>query len=100
VAVHRQTRERQPRAASAELENVLACCHGYEVRAADGRLGVVETPVFSGTRLRPDFLVVRTDETEAGRCLVPVNLVEEVDPDAGSIALSSLCEDVVGARPD
>jgi hypothetical protein len=38
----------------------LACCHGFTVAAGDEPFGLVETPIFSGTSLEPDLLLVRT----------------------------------------
>lgn len=41
---------------------VLARCNGFEVAAGDEVVGSVETPVFSGTKLQPDYLLVRVGD--------------------------------------
>lgn len=66
-----------------EPVSALACCHGYEVEAEDGPVGVVETPLFPPDCDEPDFLVVRVHVR--GRLfprfpIVPVSLVSEVEP--------------------
>ncbi len=55
--------------------------HGYLAVASDGLCGAVETPLFPPDGGEPDFLIVRMDE-QAGtrRPIVPVSLVERVDP--------------------
>ena len=47
---------------SAATVRVLARCNGYAVSAGGEVIGSVETPVFSGTKLRPDYLIVRLGE--------------------------------------
>lgn len=44
---------------SAATVRVLARCNGYDVSAGGEVVGSVETPVFSGTKLQPDYLIVR-----------------------------------------
>jgi hypothetical protein len=59
----------------------LASSAGFEVVAADGVLGVVETPLFPPDVAEPDFLVVRvTSPGETRRPVVSAALVREVDP--------------------
>jgi hypothetical protein len=58
----------------------LARCHGFLAVGENGPLGEVETPLFTGDRAEPDFLVIRlTAKGESRRPLVPVALVEAVD---------------------
>jgi len=44
---------------SAATVRVLARCNGFDVAAGGQVVGSVETPVFSGTKLQPDYLIVR-----------------------------------------
>jgi len=82
-------------------EDVLACCHGFSIIASDRLLGVVETPVFSGAALEPDYLIVRTADSIPGSFLkVPLALVGEVDGELGRISLSAPVEDIIEGRPD
>jgi hypothetical protein len=58
----------------------LAFSGGFEVRASDGVLGVVETPLFPADVAEPDFLVVRVcDGGDARRPVVSAAFVEAVD---------------------
>jgi len=67
-------------ALSPETVRVLARCNGFQVQAGGEIVGSVETPVFSGTALLPDYLIVRTRESiPGGFRLVPPDLVENVD---------------------
>jgi len=62
---------------------VLARCNGFAVVAGGEEIGRVATPVFSGTRLLPDYLLVRLAESVPGTyCAVPTSLIS--DADAGS----------------
>jgi hypothetical protein len=73
-------------AVSLAKARVLARCNGFEVTAGDEVVGVVETPVFSGTKLQPDYLLVRlTGESELR--IVPPELVAEVDAKAHRLAV-------------
>lgn len=59
---------------------LLAFCAGFEVRANDGVLGIVETPLFPADVAEPDFLVVRVgDGARARRPVVSTAFVEAVD---------------------
>ena len=59
---------------------LLARCNGFQVEAGGELVGHVATPVFSGTSLRPEFLIVRTVERIPGRFrLVPPDAVVAVD---------------------
>jgi len=74
----------------------LARCHGFRVLAADQPLGLVETPVFSGTRLQPDYLIVRIRESVPGGFAdVPVELVDEIDDESRTISLSARLSELV-----
>ena len=76
---------------------LLACCHGFAVAAGDELVGVVETPVFSGTALGPDSLIVRTVEGIPGTFAdVPVAHVARVDDARRSITLNGSREDLFG----
>jgi hypothetical protein len=73
-------------AVSPATARVLARCNGFEVSAAGEIVGVVETPVFSGTKLQPDYLLVRLAGEPELRT-VPPELVADVDPKARRIVL-------------
>lgn len=60
----------------------LAFSGGFAVEASDGEVGVVETPLFPPDETVPDFLVVRVGRLNRRRPVIPVALVESVDPDA------------------
>jgi hypothetical protein len=78
-------------------ESSLACCHGFAVAAGDEPIGQVETPVFSGTSLEPDALIVRTVEEIPGMfAAVAVAKVAEVDESEESITLRCTREELLG----
>jgi hypothetical protein len=59
---------------------LLAGAAGYEVAASDGRLGVVETPLFPPDAAEPDFLLLRVGTwPRIRRPVVSVSLVEAID---------------------
>lgn len=58
------------------MVRVLARCNGYDVAAGDQIVGSVETPVFSGTNLEPDYLIVRLED---GLRVVPPEVIVSVD---------------------
>ena len=61
----------------------LAFCSGFEAEAADGPVGVVETPLFPPSGDAPDFLILRTGgPLRHRRPVVAIALVEDVDPTA------------------
>jgi hypothetical protein len=67
---------------------MLARCHGFEVAAGSARVGVVETPVFAGPAMAPDYLVVRTEGLFDGRFrVVPAALVVDVDEERRIVLL-------------
>ena len=66
----------------------LACCHGFAVAAGGEPVGCVETPVFTGTSLEPDSLIVRTvDEIPGEFAAVDIAAVAHVDEEQRSITL-------------
>ena len=70
--------------------DALARCHGYRVAAGDVDIGEVETPIFSGPRVEPDFLLVRTTGTIAGTFrAVPAAFVVDVDPARRRVAIAA-----------
>ncbi len=83
---------------SDNTETVLACSHGFAVKAANRHLGTVETPIFSGTRLRPDSLLIRpAGSPPAAGKIVSVAFVIDVDPTRQEIVLDGDGESVLVA---
>jgi hypothetical protein len=79
-----------------ETDTVLARCHGFTVAAGDEPLGTVETPVFSGKGLRPDYLIVRTTGSALGGFAdVPIALVSEIDAERRRIRLGAELADIL-----
>ena len=74
----------------------LAASHGFSVKANDGDVGEVETPLFPPTGAEPDFLVVRLASDEASFAVVPVQVIESIDPDARLIRLDASRDAVAG----
>jgi hypothetical protein len=67
---------------------VLARCNGFTVIARGEVVGDVATPVFSGTKLLPDYLLVRLSETVPGTyCAVPAALITDADADSETVML-------------
>jgi len=80
-----------------EEHQALACCSGFRVEAADGVVGVVETPLFPPDAAAPDFLVVRA--ARRGRIRRPVvttALVARVDPARRVVVLRARQREIVG----
>jgi hypothetical protein len=74
----------------------LACSHGFAVEAGDAPVGRIETPVFSGTSLEPDTLIVRTLDGIPGTfAAVPVSDVAEVDEAGRVVVLRCTIEELV-----
>jgi hypothetical protein len=68
----------------------LACCHGFAVNAEDGPVGLVATPVFSGTSLEPVSLYVRTVDAVPGAFTeIPVEWVAEIDAEHRLIGIAA-----------
>ena len=63
-----------------ENEALLSLSGGYAVEALDGRVGVIETPLFPPDDPVPDFLVLRVGRLRPRRPVLPSALVEQVDP--------------------
>jgi hypothetical protein len=73
---------------SLSTARVLARCNGFTVLAGDEPIGTVATPVFSGTKLLPDYLLVRLDESIRGTYFnVPTRYVTEADPDLETVVV-------------
>ena len=67
---------------------VLARCNGFTVIAGDEHVGHVATPVFSGTKLLPDYLLIRLDESIPGTyCAIPTGLIADADPMSETVLL-------------
>jgi hypothetical protein len=67
---------------------VLARCNGFTVVADGEVVGRVATPVFSGTRLLPDYLLVRLAESIPGRyCAIPTALIGDADAESETVGL-------------
>jgi hypothetical protein len=68
---------------------LLATSAGFRAEAADGPLGVVETPLFPPDAREPDFLVLRVRvRTRTRRPIVSAALVEEVDAESRTVRLA------------
>jgi hypothetical protein len=68
----------------------LASCHGFAVIAANGPVGTIETPLFTGAATEPDYLIIRTTAAIEGAFrVVPTALVENVDPLGHQIFLNA-----------
>jgi len=80
-------------------DSPLACCHGFAVTAGDAFVGVVETPVFTGTRLEPESLVVRTGSGAGSFRVVPAALVAGVDAERQTVTLGATVEELERLDP-
>ena len=78
----------------------LAASHGFSVEAADGNVGVVETPLFPPAGGEPDFLVVRLAGADANFAVVPVHLIARVDSVAREVKVGASCSAVAAMRGD
>jgi hypothetical protein len=66
----------------------LAGCHGYAVTADGAAIGVVETPLFGGAQVEPDYLLVRLlPPFGAGFRVVPAAWAVDVDRTARRVAV-------------
>ncbi len=73
---------------SLSTARVLACCNGFTVIAGDELVGTVATPVFSGTKLLPDYLLVRlTDSLPGTYYNVPTTRVADADAEEEIVVL-------------
>jgi hypothetical protein len=63
-----------------EGHRILANCSGFDVEAADGVVGKVETPLFPPDAAVPDYLVIRAARHgRVHRPVVATTLVERID---------------------
>jgi hypothetical protein len=67
---------------------VLARCNGYLVSAGGTIVGAVATPVFSGTKVSPDSLLVRAAGTSAVYRKIPLDLIAAADAASETIFLT------------
>jgi hypothetical protein len=73
---------------SLSTARVLARCNGFTVVADREVVGRVATPVFSGTKLLPDYLLVRLAESIPGTfCAIPTALIGDADAESGIVEL-------------
>jgi hypothetical protein len=78
----------------------LACCHGFAVAAGNEPVGQVETPVFTGTALEPESLLLRTVEEIPGEfAAVSVTDVAAVDEAGRQITLRRTRDELFGGVP-
>ncbi|HST14073.1 MAG TPA: hypothetical protein VLJ44_04365 [Gaiellaceae bacterium] len=80
---------------SLSTARVLARCNGFDVSAGDDLVGAVATPVFSGTNLAPDYLLVRLSSAVSGayRVITP-DLVAAADAGSKTVSLVITAEEV------
>ena len=80
---------------SLSTARVLARCNGFTVVAGNETIGRVATPVFSGTRLLPDYLLVRLAESVPGTyCAVPTALIGNADAESETVRLEIGIDDL------
>ncbi len=85
-------------ASTSRTASILACCHGFTVRAVDRPIGTVETPVFSGTGLEPDSLLVRAAGSPPGSSeTIAVALVAGVDLELEEVVLSVGADEAISS---
>lgn len=81
--------------ADGETSPALAYCGGFRVEAADGVLGVVETPLFPPDVAAPDYLVIRANgRGRVHRPVVSTALVTSVDAARRVVVLSGLAAEL------
>jgi len=64
-------------------------CQGFEVAARGCRLGVVSEIRYASRADTPDLIVVRTGHLRPDLQLIPIDQVETIDADSGSIELNA-----------
>lgn len=81
---------------------VLARCNGFRVSADGEVVGAVATPVFSGTKLLPEYLLVRVADSIPGAYrAIPPALIAEADAETETVFLEIAADDVaVLPEPD
>jgi hypothetical protein len=81
---------------------VLARCNGFRVSADGEVVGAVATPVFSGTKLLPEYLLVRVAESMPGAYrAIPPELIAEADAETETVFLGIAADEVaVLPEPD
>jgi hypothetical protein len=68
----------------------LASSSGYDVVSDDGVVGVIETPIFSGSADEPDYLIVRVGSAASfHRVTIPVGLVRATDRKTRSVVVAA-----------
>ena len=73
---------------SLSTARVLARCNGFTVVAGDEHVGTVATPVFSGTKLLPDYLLIRLADSIPGTYYnVPTARVADANEDEEIVVL-------------
>ena len=72
---------------------MLARCNGFDVAAGGEVVGCVETPVFSGTKLQPDYLLVRLGEKLR---MVPPEAIVSADAAARTLFLGLDAAEIEG----
>jgi hypothetical protein len=85
---------------SVETARVLARCNGFRVTADGEVVGVVATPVFSGTLLIPDYLLIRVTGAIPGayRAITP-EVIAAADPRSETVVLG-IAPEAVALMPD
>ena len=66
---------------------ILARCNGFTVVTDGEVVGRVATPVFSGTRLLPDYLLVRLESIPGTFCAIPTALIDDADAESEIVEL-------------
>jgi hypothetical protein len=81
---------------------VLARCNGFRVSADGEVVGAVATPVFSGTKLLPEYLLVRVADSIPGAYrAIPPELIAEADAETETVFLEIAADEVaVLPEPD
>jgi hypothetical protein len=81
---------------------LLARCNGFDVTAEGDVIGTVATPVFSGTNLLPDFLLVRVAAPIPGvfRAFT-TDQIDDIDALSGNVELGLTVREVASSpEPD
>jgi hypothetical protein len=78
-----------------EIARVLARCNGFRVSAEGEVVGAVATPVFTGTKLLPEYLLVRVADTIPGAYrAIPPELIAEADAETQTVFLGIAVDEV------